>query len=438
MNQSTSQESKPIVIIGAGFTGLAAAFELIKRGKQVTILEKSKSVGGLAGGFDLDGVTVERFYHHWFKSDQYLMDLVKDIGQEENIIFQPTNTAIYYDKKIFRLSRPIDVLRFTPLGFLDRIRLGLLVFKVRAVKDWKQLESLTAKEWLLALCGPKVYQVVWEPLLVGKFGPFADQISAVWFWNKLVLRGGSRDAYGREVLAYYRGGFGALAEAITAYLRAQGAAVLTGVAADGLRVEDGQVTGVESGAGLLDADGVIITTPLPIAADLLAPHVPAEYTAKLRRIQYLANICLVLVLDKPLSETYWLNVNDPSFPFIGIIEHTNFIPPEVYGSNHLVYLSKYLPTSDRLYQMTKTELLDFTIPYLEEMFPAFNRDQVLKSYVWRADHAQPIVEKHYSLLVPEVRTPLKRVFISTMAQVYPEDRGTNYAIRDGKNVVAQT
>ncbi|MBF0525966.1 MAG: FAD-dependent oxidoreductase, partial [Deltaproteobacteria bacterium] len=222
MNQSTSQESKPIVIIGAGFTGLAAAFELIKRGKQVTILEKSKSVGGLAGGFDLDGVTVERFYHHWFKSDQYLMDLVKDIGQEENIIFQPTNTAIYYDKKIFRLSRPIDVLRFTPLGFLDRIRLGLLVFKVRAVKDWKQLESLTAKEWLLALCGPKVYQVVWEPLLVGKFGPFADQISAVWFWNKLVLRGGSRDAYGREVLAYYRGGFGALAEAITNHLRAQG------------------------------------------------------------------------------------------------------------------------------------------------------------------------------------------------------------------------
>jgi protoporphyrinogen oxidase len=157
----------------------------------------------------------------------------------------------------------------------------------------------------------------------------------------------------------------------------------------------------------------------------------------LRRIDYLANICLVLELDRSLSETYWLNVNDPSFPFVGVIEHTNFEPPENYGGRHIVFLSKYLPESDMLYRMSDPEVLEFALPHLQRMFPKFAREWVTGYHVWRARFSQPIAEPGYSRLIPPQQTPLDNVQVATMAQIYPEDRGTNYAIREGRRVAQE-
>jgi len=162
-----------------------------------------------------------------------------------------------------------------------------------------------------------------------------------------------------------------------------------------------------------------------------------EYVESLRRIKYLSNVCLILELDRSLSSTYWLNVNDPDFPFVGVIEHTNFEPSATYGGRHLVYLSKYLPESAPLFKMSDSELLEFTIPYLERMFPEFTRKWILGNNVWRARHSQPVVERYYGELIPASNTPLKNFFIATMAQIYPEDRGTNYAIREGRRIARQ-
>jgi protoporphyrinogen oxidase len=340
---------------------------------------------------------------------------------------------MYYAKSFFKLSSPLDLLKFTPLSFLDRIRLGMVVFRARAVKDWMRLEGHTAKEWLIKICGKRVYEIVWEPLLVGKFGPFADEVSAVWFWKKIALRGGSRSSDGREVLAYYRGGFAALADALGNEARKLGAEIHLNTAVTRLVTRSGKVEAVQIGTGeLIEVDSVLATPALPQIADLLEGHVAASFVERLRRVRYLANVCLVLELDRSLSETYWLNVGDPSFPFVGVIEHTNFEPPESYGGKHIVYLSKYLPANDRLYQMSKDELLEFSLPHIQRMFPDFQRSWIMGHHVWRADYAQPIMERHYSKIVPEMQTPLRNLFISTMAQVYPEDRGTNYAIREGR------
>jgi len=282
--------------------------------------------------------------------------------------------------------------------------------------------------------GERVYKIVWEPLLRGKFGEVAEEISAVWFWNKLKLRGGSRGKGGEEQLAYYRGGFAALAEAMAEVIRAQGGEIITNVPVSQLQVDSGRVTGIMAGNEVISTDAVIATPALPIIADLVEPYVPEKYAGQLRGIRYLANICVVLELDRSLSDTYWLNVNDPGFPFVGVIEHTNFERLATYGGRHIVYLSKYLPESDALYQMADDEVVDFTLEHLARMFPELKQKWVLGAHVWRARHSQPIVERRYSQLIPQNQTPIDGLYLATMAQIYPEDRGTNYAIGQGRSV----
>jgi protoporphyrinogen oxidase len=296
------------------------------------------------------------------------------------------------------------------------------------------LESVTAKEWLLRLCGPEVYRVVWEPLLRGKFGPFAPEISAVWFWNKLVLRGGSRSKTGKEVLAYYRGGLGTLVEKIADAIKSAGGVISTGVAVESLIVQDGHIKGVQTPDGVIYAEAVIATPELPIIADLVKPYVSGRYVAGLRRIKYLANVCLVLELFHSLSDIYWLNVSDNDFPFIGVIEHTNFRVAQDYSGRHIVYMSKYFPETSEMYRMNEEQVFEFSLPYIKRMFAKFDRSWVRNYHVWKARYAQPVVVCDYSSLVPSNETPIEGLYTATMDQIYPEDRGINYAIREGRRI----
>lgn len=426
-------KNKSVAIIGGGFTGLTAAYELARNGVQVTVLEAEADVAGLAAAFDVGGEKLDCFYHHWFTNDLEVMQLIDELGLNDRVEVNPTNTGMYYANNFFRLSTPWDLLNFTPLSFVDRIRLGLLALRARRVKHWMELEGLTAAQWLKSLGGERVYEVVWEPLLKGKFGPYAETISAVWFWNKLKLRGGSRGKGGEERLAYFRGGFASLAEALAARIVALGGKVITGTRVDSF-APNGDGWQLQTSAGPIDADKVLATTALPLVADMVSGWASPEYVQSLQRIQYIGNVCLVLEMDRKLSDTYWLNVNDPSFPFVGVIEHTNFERAETYGGSHIVYLSKYLPHTDALYSMDRDQFLDFALPYLQKMFPALRREWITKHHLWRARWSQPVVEKFYSRLIPEVRGPEQGFYLCSMAQIYPEDRGTNYAIREGRKV----
>ena len=429
-----------VVIIGAGFCGLAAAWELVQRGIKVTVLEQDEAVGGLAGSFCvgdaslLSSSRLEKFYHHWFTSDVHIMQLINALGLQDKVVVRATRTGMYYAHNFFRLSSPLDLLRFKPLPLLDRLRLGLLVPRMQLVRDWHKLEQLTAAEWIRKTCGERVYEVVWQPLLRGKFGSEADKIAAVWLWNKLKLRGGSRSKDGREQLAYLQGGFAVLAEKLATAIQAKGGIIKTRTAARGIATKNGQVQAVFTDHGNINATHVIATPALPIIADLLHSHVPHTYEQQLRRIAYLANICVVLELNRSLSDIYWLNVNDPSFPFVGVIEHTNFEPATSYQQRHIVYLSRYLPAADPFYSKDDDEVVRFSLTHLRRMFPAFDDKCLLNAHVWRADYAQPVVECHYNRLRPSPQTPLANFYIASMAQIYPQDRGTNYAVAQGKEV----
>lgn len=419
---------KTINIVGAGFTGLTMAYYLSKNGWVVNLIEKDSEVGGLAASYKVNGQYLEKFYHHWFTNDKDIINLIKDLNCESNIIKRPIKNGMYFANNFFKLSSPLDLLKFKPLNFINRIRLGFVVLNVRLIKNWMKLENVTAKDWLIRICGTQGYKIVWEPLLKGKFGRYAEDVSAVWFWNKLKLRGGSRGEKGKEFLAYYKGGFGSLADTmVQEIIKNNGKLILNSkvieVDNEGVFIEDGKV---------YKADKTVLTTPFPIIAENLAKHVQKDYIESLLKVKYIGNVCLTLELNQSLSSIYWLNVNDPGFPFVGVIEHTNFEPIESYKGRHIVYLSKYLPTDEALYNMTEKEFYEYAIPFIQKMFPAFDTSWVIDYHVWKDAYSQPLVTLHYSKIIPSQTTPLPNVYINTMAQIYPEDRGTNYAVREGK------
>lgn len=426
-----------VAIVGGGFTGLTAAYVLSKQGHKVRVIEADTGVGGLAGTFELsDGVKIEKFYHHWFNNDVYVPELVRELGMEGDVVTLPTKTGMYFNGRIWKLSSPLDLLKFTALPLLDRIRLGLMVLQVRRVKDWKTIEHLSIREWLEPLCGKTAYKIVWEPLINSKFSVYAEVVNAVWMWKKLVLRGGTRNDKGGEELAYFKGGFGRLADAMVDAICSSGGEVTCGERVSGIRTEAGRVTALLTKTEEIEATEFLMTPALPLIADLLEGEADPAWIAALRRVRYLGNMCLILRLKNSLSDTYWLNVNDPGFPFVGVIEHTNFDPPENYKGTHIAFLSRYLATDDPVWRHSEDEYVQFALVHLKRMFPAMDESWIIEAKVWRAEFAQPVTERGYSGYVPGRNTPWNNMQISTMAQIYPEDRGTNYAIREGRDVAA--
>jgi protoporphyrinogen oxidase len=426
-----------VVIVGAGFAGLTAGLVLARAGKSVCLLDSDAQPGGLAGSFEFrDGVTIEKFYHHWFNNDDHVPGLVKELGMEGDILTMPSKTGMYFNGRHWRLSTPLDLLRFKPLSFWDRIRLGLLVLKVRRVTDWRSIEHLTIREWLEPLCGKNVYRVVWQPLIENKFSVVADQINAVWMWKKLVLRGSTRDAKGGEQLAYFKGGFARLAQAMADEITRLGGEIHYHSPVLGVETADKRIQAVCTDQQTVSGQQFLFTPAFPIIGEIFKQHVSQAWQEKWQRVKYLGNVCLVLELDRSLSDTYWINVNDPGFPFVGVIEHTNFDSPANYQGKHIVFLSRYLAKEDPLWRYGDAEYLDFALGHLQRMFPEMQRTWINDYRIWRADYAQPITERAYSSYVPGRETPFANGWIGTMAQIYPEDRGTNYAIREGR-IMAQ-
>jgi len=413
---------RTVDIIGAGISGLATAYYLSKTNKfHVRVWEKDSFPGGLAGSFSFnDEFVVEKFYHHIFKGDKALLNLINELGLSEKVIWRPANTGSFYFNQPYRLSSPIDLLKFKPLPFVSRIRMGLMVLMARRVKSWKQLDDISAKDYIIQKAGKKVYQVVWEPLLKGKFGPFAEEVSAAWIWSKFVDRGSSRGKGGFEILGYLRGGLGVMFDKIVEKLKENGHEVHLNTSVRQLHLNNNRITQLETENQTVDCDIVLNAAQLADLAYFLPQDM--EYTKQISKVKFLSNVCLVLSLKQSISQFYWTNVTDPEAPFVGIIEQTNWVDKGEYNNHNLVYISSYVPMDDKRIAMTSHELLDYYLPYIQKMFPAFDKSWVLQQVKWTAPYTQPIVSTGYRHLIPEIKTPVDNLYVCTMAQIYPNDR----------------
>jgi protoporphyrinogen oxidase len=429
-------------VVGAGISGLATAWYLDRAlgrdAVRIRVWERDEQPGGLAGSFSTPGFSVEKFYHHLFRRDVALQELIAEVGLGQDLVWRPALTGAYYVNQPYRLSSPLDLLRFRALPLLDRIRLGLMVVHARTVRDWRALDDQTAFEYVRRVAGERVLKVVWEPLLHGKFGPHAPEVSAAWLWCKLVDRGGSRDRRGRETLGYLRGGLGRLFDRLVEGLRARGHQVSLGVPVVALHGDGAGIRAVETAGGTLETSLVVGAGQLPDLVELL-PEGARETAEELSRIDFLGNVCLVLELERSLSDFYWTNVTDPESPFVGIIEQTRWADAADFGGRHVAYVSAYVPPGDPRMSMSADELFASYLPWIRRIFPAFGPRDVVSRHLWRARYAQPIVRVGYRDLVPDVATGIPNFFVCTMAQIYPHDRqvsnGVELARRTAEHAV---
>jgi protoporphyrinogen oxidase len=407
-----------IAIVGGGFTGLTTAYRLSQKGHQVFVFEKEKEAGGLAGGFtqkDWDW-PLDYFYRHLFTSDQEAQKLISELGLKNKLFFIKPKTSIFKNDQIAQFDSPFSLMKFPYLSFIEKIRTGLVTFYLKFNNNWQDLEKIKATSWLKKFYGEKVYQVLWEPLLRAKFGEFYNQIPASWFWARIKKRSSK--------LGYLEGSFQALINELVKRIKAHGGQIF-------LNQE------IKNDHELKKYDRVIFTTPVSFFLKIMKNQLPQNYQQKLSQLKMIGVVYLIFTLKESFLKdgTYWLNVNDDSFPFVAVVDHTNFVDKSHYGNHPVLYVGGYYHQNHRYFRITKEEILKEWLPYLQKINPEFKQSSIINFQLFSNLYAQPIVSLNYSKIVPSYQTPLKNVFLACMQQVYPWDRGINYAIAEGEKIV---
>jgi protoporphyrinogen oxidase len=424
-----------VAVIGAGVCGLVAAHRIAAAGHAVDVYERWPGLGGQAATIDVGGGhLLERYYHHLFTSDRHIAKLYDELGMPDALEWRPSSVAMFAHGRQWPFTSPLDLLRFGPMPPFDRVRMGAAVVGLQKLANKREpYEDVTARAWIERYMGAAAWREVWGPMLRGKFGERADDIAMVWIWNKLRLRRG--DDSREEKLGYPRDSFETLFTALRSAIEAHGGRVLIDrpavrIAQD-LEVTFGAPGSFRAGhdprrfeaAGSERYDRVLATVPNDVFAQLTGlPEPPIEYFAAL---------CLLLELDRPFSEYYWTNVADRELPFVGLIEHTNFVEPSRYGGRRFLYVANYLEHGHELLGLDADALLERYRPGLRAVNPAFETSWVRAKWLHREPAAQPIVTVGYHRRIPPLRTPAAGLVLANTTQVYPEDRGTNYAVRLG-------
>ena len=424
-------QGRSCAVVGAGLTGLVAAHRLASAGWKVTVFERYPEAGGLVASFAVGGERLECFYHHLFTTDADIVALAAEFGLAGEIEWLPSRMGIYSQGRLWDFGTPVSLLRFGPLSLLDKVRFGASTLLLNRTADYRKFETVTAREWILAHAGGKAFDAVWGPLLHQKFAERADEVAMVWLWGKVYLRGRSRSTSGMgERLGYMKGSFARLVDALVARLREAGVRLeLANPVRRVWRSEDGLE--VQARTGVERFDAVLFTAAPGELVKVAGAQLPDAYRARLDGLASTAALCVVLELSRSLSPYYWLNIADPAFPFGGLIEHTNYIPRERYGGRHVVYISKYLFTDSPLWSARDDDVWAAYRPFLQRVNPGFDDSWVLARHHFKAAYAQPVIPCNYPSVIPQFETPLPGLFHACMAQIYPEDRGQNYAVRAG-------
>jgi protoporphyrinogen oxidase len=403
-------------IVGAGATGLTAAFDAVKAGHDVTVLEASAQPGGLAASIEVGGTPLERFYHHSFRTDRAMIELIEELGLGDRLRFHQPSTGVYIDGTMYPFGTPAEMLRFPKFGLLDRFRFGASSAVLKAVRNGRRFNSVHALDWMRRWAGKRVTETIWEPLLTGKFGDRACEVSMAWLWARIHYR--------TFDLGYVHGGFEQVYRALLDAVIERGGKVEFDKPVDSIRQPNAAVDVRTADGSGYEFDHVIVTVPQPVFAK--AAGIAADNM--LWRNQYLGATCFVLECDRSVIPYYWLNINDTSFPFLAVVEHTRMVDRSEYGGRHIVYVGNYVPRDDWRFTTEPAQLLEHYLPWLRKLNPGFDRSWILDWHFSAAGFAQPIVTPEYRSLIPGHHTSMPGVTLATMSQIYPQDRGQSYAI----------
>lgn len=446
-----------VAVLGAGVAGLVCAHRLTAEGHVCDVYERWPGLGGQAATIDVGGgELLERYYHHLFTSDRHIVALYDELGMGDELQWHASSMAFFVDGRQWAFNGALDLLRFRPLALSARVRMGLAVLMLqKRATQVGSFESITAREWIQSRMGRAPWVKIWGPLLRGKFGERAEDISMAWLWSKLTLRRQLEgDEARQEQLGYPRHSWELLFDALRSSIEAGGGRVLIDRPAAG-------VSRAAGGAGLVVSagrpgsfrgghdprefrradgdgeryDGVVATVPsdvfLGLLDDVLRDAIGSPYLDRLHATEYHTALCLLLELDRRFSPFYWTNIADAQIPFVGLVEHTNFIDPARYGGRRFLYVANYLAPGDPLLGLSSEALLDAYLPGLRAIQPEFSPGWIRASWLHREPAAQPIVTVGYHERIPALQTGVPGLVLANTTQIYPEDRGTNYSVRLG-------
>ena len=439
-----------IAVVGAGVAGLTCAYRLTQRGHTTDVYERWPGLGGQAATIDVGGGhLLERYYHHLFTSDRHIAALYDELGMPDELEWRASSVAFFLEGRSWPFTSPLHLLRFSPLSLRSRLRMGIAVLRLqRGGDDVTPYERRTARDWIVDAMGTEAYEKVWGPLLRGKFGDRADDISMAWLWGKLTMRRKLQGKESRqELLGYPRRSWEPLFDVLRDRIEAGGGRVLIDrpvkSLSPGFEIVAGASGSFRAGhdPAAFEADGsperydaVVATVPNDVFRAMAAPGlVSDDYLALLDGIEYHTALCLLLELDRSFTPYYWTNIADPTLPFVGVIEHTNLIEPDRYGGRRFLYIANYLAPGDELLSLDADELLAHYAPGLRRINPGFEQSWVKARWLHREPAAQPIVTVGYGERIPPLRTGVHGLVLANTTQIYPEDRGTNYAVRLGSD-----
>ena len=415
-----------IGVVGGGIAGLAAAYRLQQHGHDVQVFEAGDQVGGLAAVYETAGDSLEKFYHHLSKSEETIVELADELGLGEAIEWRIGENASYVDGVVHPMDKPWEILAYPHLGVYDKFRLGMLTLdidvrggvpKFDSYERLEDFEDVPIREFVLDHTTANVYESFFEPLLEAKFGERAEDVSAAWLLGRIKFRG-ERDLLRGEILGYLDGGFGQLLDALVDAVGREN--ITTGARVQDLATADGTVDSLT-----VATDPETTTHDVDAAIVAAMPTVLEALTGYECAIDFQGTICSVISMDEPLTDTYWLNIADEA-PFGALIEHTNFVPPERYGGEHLLYVAKYVQSTDDPYwQQDDDEIRETWLSGIEDLFPDFDRDSVDWVQTARNPRTAPIYERGYlDMVIPydlaeEVADGVYYAGMASRAQ-YPE------------------
>ncbi len=413
--------------------GLAAAYHAMQAGHTVEVLEAAPEPGGMAAHFDLDGLSIERFYHFVCKTDAETMRLLEQLGIRDQLRWRVTTMGILTSGRVYEWGNPIALLRFHEISLLSRLRYAWFAFVSVRRERWDALETQSALTWITRWCGIEVYQRLWRPLFDLKFFQYADSISAAWIWTRIKRIGRSRKSLMEEELGYIEGGSQTLVDVLCAAIRSRGQKISLGCPVQTVEVEDGRVIGVMTPRGFVAADAVISTVPTPLIRNMI-PALPEDWKARYDSIVNMGICCLVFKLKKSVSPHFWMNVSEPDIAVPGFIEFSNLRP---VADGAVVYVPYYMPNDHVKFTWTDQALIDEAFSYLQRVNASLTREEILSAHVARLKYAQPVCEPGFAQKIPPVQTPIAGLQVADTCFYYPEDRGISESARLGREMAAR-
>ena len=424
-----------VIVLGAGAMGLAAAHHLLKAGHTVELFEADRVAGGMAAHFDFGGLSIERFYHFVCKADAPTFALLEELGLAQAMRWRPTKMGYFYDGKLYRWGDPLALLAFPKLDPVSKLRYAWQMFMATKRTDWRDLDGISAAEWLRRGSGERAWKVLWEKLFTLKFFELSEQVSAAWLWTRIKRVGTSRRSLMQEELGYIDGGSETLVQALVASIERQGGRLHLGTPVREVTLEGGAVTGIVTAGGERVAAGhVISTVPMPLIPKLI-PALPEALKARYAALRNIGAVCVIHKLRRAVTGNFWLNTNDARIEVPGLVEFSNLRP--FADGTHIVYVPYYMPQTHPKFARDDDFFVRESFGYLKLVNPQLTDADRLDSAVGRLQYAQPLCPPGFAAMLPDIVTPIRGLQIADTSSYYPEDRGIAESARVAQEMAAR-